>query len=356
MKINRIALCALSLFALAGCSGEKNSSIMTEFSPQQEVALVKAKQAILDLDIDTLATITSIIDVNHPLPDKSTLLAWAVETQTPELVELLLSKGADTNANTGNPFTPIIQACRYGNPRIISTLLDHSANPMDAIEDGTTAFQLCAGSTTPELLSRMNSLGAQVSAQNQYGQTALMWAANSGKPENVRLLVNQGANINHKTLEGYSALFFAIKSHQLDTVQAAVESGADLLATADDGTTAAQLGVYTKNYPFLLWFASELTNLLPTDAVNDVLTQTDRDGNQLLHAAVIANQLALVEALLDAGANPTTISEPSTLTWRYEANFKMEDYVPPQLTPIEIAEQNDLLDILKVLTKYKAPK
>jgi len=353
VKINSIAGCVFALFTIIGCSGEKNPSTVTEPSPQQAVLLVKAKQAILDLDIDALATIASTINVNHPLPDKSTLLAWAVETQTPELVELLLSKGADTNANTGNPFTPMIQACRYGNPSIISTLLDHNANPMDVIEDGTTAFQLCAGSTTPELLSRMVSLGAQVSAQNQYGQTALMWAANSGKPENVRFLVNQGANINHKTLEGYNPLFFAIKSYNLDTVQVVIESGADLLATAEDGTTAAQLGVYTKNYPFLLWFSSELTNLLPTDAVNDLLTQTDRDGNQLLHAAVTANQLALVEALLKAGASPTAVSEPSTLTWRYEANFKMEEYIPPQLTPIEIAEQNGLLDILKVLTTDK---
>ncbi len=346
----RTLLFALLLQGIAACKTDKESASL---SPQlsaveQDRLLLKAKQALLDLDLNQLESISTRIDVNRPLPDKSTLLAWAVETQDPRLVSVLLKKGALTQTN-GNRFAPMIQACRYGNSAIINALLDHEADPNVAIEDGTSAFHLCAGSASVDDLTRMVSLGAKVSAENDYGQTPLMFAANSGSASNLQYLVDLGADINKQTKEGYSPLFFAIKSHNLNAVKAALTRGADVFATANDGTTAAQLGLYTENYDFLTWFASNIDSLMNGAEMGSVLTAYDRDGYQLLHAAVKANQPELVSVLLDLGADPNSISEPSKLKWRYEANFKTEIYTPPRLTSIEIAEQNGFVDVAAIL-------
>ena len=353
MSSNKIAKALIFIvltFSYLGCSKGGEPSGQDHYVDPQQL-LLNTKRAILDLDLALVETLISQIDVNKRLPDHSTLLAWAVETQEPALVKLLLEKGAiaqpmatenATLETISNRFTPIIQACRYGNSAILNALLDSGVDPNSSIDDGTSAFQLCAGSASAEDLARMVSLGATVTAENNKGQTALMWAANYGRVANLNYLIDEGAAINRQTQEGYSALFFAIKSHNLDAVKTMVSQGADLFTRAQDGTTAAQLGVYTKNYVFLTWFVEEMHSLMNAEAKDTVLTAFDRDGYQLLHAAVKANQPALVSALLSVGANPHTVSEPSTLTWRYEANFKTEDYIPPQLSAIELAETNGL--------------
>jgi len=344
-------LVALGITALSACQSE---SLLTGAKPaltsqQQDDLLIRAKQAILASDISLLAELSSQIDVNRPLPDNASLLAWAVETQDPKLVTLLLENGADANPTAGNRFTPIIQACRYGNSEIINALLAAGANPGDAVEDGTTALHLCAGSATSEVLDRMAGLGADIHASNQRGQTALMFAAAQGNTPNLTYLVNAGANINAHTLEGYNPLFFAIKSQDVTTAQMAISLGADVFAAANDGTTATQLAVYAKNFAFLTWYMGELPTLMDEQGINNVVSAYDRDGYQLLHAAVKANRPQLVAKLLALGANPNQRSEPSSLTWRYEANFKTENYIPPQLTPMEIAEQNNLPHIAEIL-------
>jgi ankyrin repeat protein len=352
-SIVKMLIFAFIITSLIAC---KNDSQLTskelQLSNQKHTELVlETKRAILNLDFFLVDKLSSKIDVNRALADNSSLLAWAVETQDPRLVHLMLEKGAKAQVENGNRFTPIIQACRYGNAEIINALLEQEADPNSAIEDGTSAFQLCAGSASTENLTRMVSLGANITAKNNNGQTALMRSANFGKVENMNYLISLGASVNHQTLEGYSALFFSIKSQKLSAVKAAISHGADLFATAQDGTTAAQLGVYTMNYEFLTWFASALNSLMSPEAIKKVLTAFDRDGYQLLHAAVNANQPQLVSKLLELGANSMTVSEPSTLKWRYEANFKTENYYPPQLTPIELAEQSDFKNIASILRR-----
>lgn len=343
-------------FAITGATACSNDSQikplqLTLIENEYNKLALETKSAILNLDTILVDELSDKFDVNHLLPDKSSLLAWAVETQEPKLVSIILEKGADVKNENSNRFTPIILACKYGNVEIINALLDKGADPNSAIEDMTSAFQLCAGSTSTEVLMRMVSLGALVAAENSYGQTALMWSANYGKVANLNYLIDAGANINRQTREGYSALFFAIKSHNLEIVKAVINQGADLFAKAEDGTTAAQLGVYTKNTAFLSWFASNLKVLMGPEDLAETLTAFDRNGHQLLHAAVNANQPNLVLALLDLGANSETVSKPSKLKWRYEANFKTEDYYPPQLSPIEIAKQQGLKNIVSMLSK-----
>ncbi|MCP4863348.1 MAG: ankyrin repeat domain-containing protein [Pseudomonadota bacterium] len=342
---------ALGIAALSACQSELQTTDARPAltSQQHDSLLIEAKQAILASDISRLTELSSQIDVNHPLPDNASLLAWAVETQDPKLVSLLLANGANANPTGGNRFTPIIQACRYGNTEIINALLAAGANPGDAVEDGTTALHLCAGSANYEVLDQMVSLGADIHASNEHGQTTLMFAAAKGNAHSLQYLVNAGADINAQTLAGYSPLFFAIKSQDSTTAQIAISLGADIFAAAKDGTTATQLAVYAKNYAFLTWYMSELPALMDEQSIDTVVSAYDRDGYQLLHAAVKANQPQMVARLLALGANPNQRSEPSTLTWRYEANFKTENYIPPQLTPLEIAEQNNLTPIVELL-------
>ena len=217
-----------------------------------------------------------------------------------------------------------------------------------------TAFQLCAGSSSPTILKRLASKGANIFAQNNAGQTAAMWAASFGRNENLRYLIDQGADINKKTKAGYSPLFFAIKSGNLSTLKEVVDLGADLQAVANDGTNVAQLAVYTKNYALLEWLIENSNVVFSREYVAQLLSAFDRNGYQLLHAMVQANQPTIVAMLLEKGADKDRLSEQSRLKWRYEANFKTEEYIPPQLTPLQIAEENKFSDIVQLLENSQA--
>ncbi len=50
-------------------------------------------------------------DVNAPLADKSTVLAWAVDRQDEESVRLLLAAGAKPNLTDVSGATPLLLAC-----------------------------------------------------------------------------------------------------------------------------------------------------------------------------------------------------------------------------------------------------
>jgi ankyrin repeat protein len=68
----------------------------------------------------------------------------------------------------------------------------------------------------------------------------------------------------------------------------------------------------------------------------------DRNGNQLLHAAVLANQPALVKLLLAQGADANALTGPSTVKMRFEVNFKTGDYdVPPKPALLLAAESGN---------------
>src|SRR6266404_2131041 len=72
---------------------------------------------------DDHAAIRSLLagraNVNAPLPDKSTVLAWAVDRQDAESVGLLLAAGAKPNVTDIDGASPLTLACELGGGDIV---------------------------------------------------------------------------------------------------------------------------------------------------------------------------------------------------------------------------------------------
>src|SRR5512139_2757281 len=100
----------------------------------------------------TRALLRHHVNLNEPLPDGSTLLAWAVESQNDELVRLLLDHGAKPNGVGDISVEPLFIACQYGDPGILTSLLDEHADIKVARPDGITPLSLCAGNAPPRIL------------------------------------------------------------------------------------------------------------------------------------------------------------------------------------------------------------
>ncbi len=170
----------------------------------------------------------------------------------------------------------------------------------------------------------MLASGAVADQADIRGQTPLMWAASSGHVEAMKLLLKAGAKVNRVSRSGFTPLFFAIKSGVLPATQLLLDAGAQTDHRGPEKTSAAQLAVYQQNYG-----AAALMVARGAD-----VTERDRNGNQLLHAAAVGGDAVLIKALLARGADPNALTGPSRITWVTEANFGQPPPPVPPTTPL----------------------
>lgn len=200
-----------------------------------EDPFIKAAQ---EDNIETVERLIAESDVN--LRDKqsgTTALEHAVQNGNRELVQLLLSRGADVNARNGGGETVLMMLDEDATIDLIWDLVNAGAKTDAADQSGNTALINSSSRNNVEVVRTLLEAGAKVEARNKEGQTALMWAASSGLINNVRALVLAGATVNAQDNEGKNALSYAVENEQRVVIrflrgQGAVESVAQV--TEDD--------------------------------------------------------------------------------------------------------------------------
>ena len=159
-----------------------------------------------------------------------------------ELVELLLERGANPNAQTREipPIrrwvtslgdltwinmigqTPFIRASMSGDIRTMRLLLAHGADPRITTTGGTTALVTAAGGNVAVQQSFVESressmaavklcleLGIDVNAANETGFTAVMGAANKGWDDILEVLLKAGGRLDVQDAQGRTPLRWA---------------------------------------------------------------------------------------------------------------------------------------------------
>ena len=98
-------------------------------------------------------------------------LHFAVSSNSPQKVELLLNLGANVNAKSHYGFTPIFHAVgQSGDLRIVTLLLEAGANLNVKNKDGITPLHYAAWGTSEKLQSLLNA-GANPIAKSKSGLT-----------------------------------------------------------------------------------------------------------------------------------------------------------------------------------------
>ena len=123
-----------------------------------------------------------------------TALFWAVKYENEPLIDMLLNRGANINANYNvGSQTPLINASMGGQVEIIELLLDR---------------------------------GADINAKTNTGWTALMWAIERKHNEVVALLVDRGAYLDSRNDDGKTAVTVAFETYNFDAMALLQEAGA----------------------------------------------------------------------------------------------------------------------------------
>lgn len=162
---------------------------------------------------DDLETVTELIagkDVNlRDKVTKTTALEHAVRNANREMVQLLITAGANVNLENAIGETVIMMMDSDSTSDLAWDLINAGAKLNVVDVAGNTPLIEVADSNNPDVLKTLLEAGAQVNAKNSEGKTALMIAAAEGLVNNVRALILAGADINAIDTEGKNALFYA---------------------------------------------------------------------------------------------------------------------------------------------------
>ena len=199
--------------------------------------------------------ISSLLSI---LRSKDTLLFEAIESQNPDKVASLLTKGASVNANIWGE-RPLHRAVKVGHIGILKALCDQGADVNARTEyRGTPLRQMplhCISEQSPgEGIRLLLQMGADIEAVDIPGTTPLHRASRCGNLSCVQSLLESGAKVGAKSAMGWTALHESVyrdskpKAFKLDPqcTRLLLEHGAEVDARNNEGMTAWQLAMREK--------------------------------------------------------------------------------------------------------------
>jgi ankyrin repeat protein len=279
-----------------------------------------------------------------------TALFDAVHNNNPEqfeVVQILLTAGANPNVVTIWNETPVRAAAGFGNYTVLKLLLDAGADRtllgwtdlmfalvFGSVENVTNLLQkepktledisrawylsLTVGDVQkakllltqgisptdldlygavlkdqPEMVKWLLELGLNPNAADQFGRTILMEAATWGSAQSIRVLLEAGADIHAQNHVEATALN---QTRDIESARVLIEAGADINYVNGEGYSLLKSAAEDGNI--------ELVKLL---LAMGATTETEFKRETPLHRAVWSDELEIVQLLLAAGADANAV-------------------------------------------------
>jgi len=260
--------------------------------PALDVAIGRGNQQMVQILLEHGANPNSVSSTDILLDPTFTPLARAVDKQLPEIAQLLIDHGADVNR--GGSKSPLGIALARNDDRLVTMLVDHkkldvSAALCDAAQDGNLGI-------VQRLLARRPDLNAFDSR----GLLPLAAGVRSGDAAVVQTLLDRGAMVDGKNRKGETPLMYA---RSLDVARLLIARGADPMAQDNAGYTALMRAVDASApevTPLLLAGSAAAHTPLTPEQVN----HTSKTGVSAIGLAAFRGEAAILNALLNAGADP----------------------------------------------------
>ncbi|MEG4441327.1 ankyrin repeat domain-containing protein [Microcoleus sp. AT9_B5] len=167
-----------------------------------------------------------------------------------DIVKKLLEKGADVNAGTYMDKTPLSMAVYRGDIEIVELLISHGADVND--RSGLVSSAIDGHyRTSSEIAKLLIAKGARVSITS--GENYLHTLATAtNDPELVEILIAKGVKINGKDFLGNTPLHKAAEWNNIQLVELLINKGADVKATNNNGKTPLNLAIERRFPPHII--------------------------------------------------------------------------------------------------------
>lgn len=255
--------------------------------------------------------------VNEEFSEKclSPPLHAAAARQLPEVVELLLDKGASINAPNVFKMPPLMLAVTHGQLANCRLLLERGADPNIRECKGNSMLALAVSNKRRAILKLLLQYGVDINTVNPSGATVLEEAImidhrdviSSGGVEMIRVidsfsttklkimrsLIDYGIDIERRSVDGATVLHTAAYVGDIETVKILLEAGADPNVVDDCNRKPLWPAVRQNNVDIVLLLLEKTTDI--DDPVYN--------GHTCLSTAARWGHQKCVELLLKAGAS-----------------------------------------------------
>jgi ankyrin repeat protein len=188
------------------------------------------------------------------------------------------------------------QAVRDGNLPEVQRLVNNGANVNSVDSTGSQPLLDAALSGRLEIAGFLLARGADPDARNtENGATALQYAIISSRTAVVQLLLTSGAHANSVSRDGQSMLHLAASKDNQAVVQLLLDAHADIAALDADQRTPLESAILHNQARTAALLAAKGADVKHVHAA---------DGRGPLHEACIKGIAALIQPLVEAGANP----------------------------------------------------
>ena len=264
-------------------------------------------------------------NVNDTL-NTTTPLMRAAKRNNADVVNFLISKGADVNAKNKKGWTALLFAASHNTSDVVKLLLDNGADINAKNKDGNNAI-ICALEHAPRenVSSVVNVLvryGADKNAVSKNGRKAINYIKNAlsdndfiklcakGNIKEIDSALKNGANINALSKDNSTALMWAARFNNSDVVNYLINKGANINSENLKGRTAFD-------------FASVNENLTDSDALLTLKYKTDKEFLKLCKSAPLDE----IKNAINNGSNVNSKSKDNSTALMFAARFNSEDVV-----------------------------
>jgi|GEM_PF-6693928 len=261
-------------------------------------------------------------------PRGETPLLTAVGNAHPEIVSLLIERGADIHAGNAKGVSPLHKAAAGNSIPILQQLIRAGANFENRDDRGNTALHTAvyeqsnragrllllsgaipdirnASGDTPMHISvkQQNSLAVRMLAEfnasleirDDAGLTPLLLASLQQLSREAELLISLGADIHARDLQGNTALHLAVRNRDELIVRALMEHGADIHSKNRHEESSLTLAFEPPAQP-LSWIMDY-----------GMIMERDNHGNTPLHLAIREYaSLSILRELIELGSDIDT--------------------------------------------------
>jgi ankyrin repeat protein len=225
------------------------------------------------------------------------------------ILRVLARAGANVNSVDGDGDTALHLSCLHGDVEWVKTLLDANADVNAVNGKGRTPLSNAAYESNVEMVRLLLRNGARTEIAEGDQWTPLHFAAQfltKTTLQTIRLLVEAGADVNSRIKSNATALHLAAQKGDLNILQYLIDKGGLVDAQTNQGRTPLFQAVANGHV--------EAVDLLARAGANVNVLENKGLRCRPLHFAAVKGQKAMVERLLDLGADidATTGSEGQT--------------------------------------------